>query len=45
MDQPDTSHPYYWSGFSIIGDGAAVLIPSQQLLRRSGQGGGQAARR
>ncbi len=24
MDQPDTSHPYYWAGFAIIGDGAAA---------------------
>ena len=26
MDQPDTSHPFYWSGFAIIGDGAAPVI-------------------
>jgi CHAT domain-containing protein len=45
MDQPDTSHPYYWSGFSIIGDGAAVLIPSQQAAAAFGAGRGQAAKR
>jgi CHAT domain-containing protein len=45
MDQPDTSHPYYWSGFSIIGDGAAVLIPSQKAAAAFGAGRGQAARR
>jgi CHAT domain-containing protein len=27
MAQPDTSHPYYWAGFAIIGDGAAPLLP------------------
>jgi CHAT domain-containing protein len=26
MAQPDTSHPYYWSGFVIIGDGAAPVL-------------------
>jgi hypothetical protein len=27
MKQPETSHPYYWSGFAIIGDGAAAVSP------------------
>lgn len=27
MDAPATSHPYYWSGFAIIGDGAAPVRP------------------
>lgn len=26
MDDPATSHPYYWSDFAIIGDGAQQLI-------------------
>lgn len=26
MDDADTSHPFYWSGFAIIGDGARPLI-------------------
>jgi CHAT domain-containing protein len=30
MDAADTSHPYYWSGFAIIGDGAAAVIPAAQ---------------
>ena len=30
MQQPETSHPYYWSGFAIIGDGAAAVIPKQE---------------
>ncbi|WP_427968806.1 CHAT domain-containing protein [Altererythrobacter sp.] len=28
MDQPDTSHPYYWAGFAIIGDAARPLLTS-----------------
>ena len=27
MDDPATSHPYYWSGFAIVGDGARPVIP------------------
>jgi CHAT domain-containing protein len=26
MDDPDTSHPYYWSGFAIVGDGARPVV-------------------
>lgn len=26
MDDADTSHPFYWSGFAIVGDGARSLI-------------------
>lgn len=26
MDEPDTSHPYYWSGFAVVGDGAVPVI-------------------
>jgi CHAT domain-containing protein len=26
MDDPMTSHPYYWSGFAVVGDGAAPVI-------------------
>ncbi|QJB70610.1 CHAT domain-containing protein [Parasphingorhabdus halotolerans] len=29
MDDPQTSHPYYWSGFAIIGDGARPFLPDQ----------------
>jgi CHAT domain-containing protein len=25
MDDADTSHPFYWSAFAIVGDGAARL--------------------
>ncbi len=30
MNDPQTSHPYYWAGFSIIGDGAQPLLPASQ---------------
>ena len=26
MDDADTSHPFYWSGFAIVGDGASAFI-------------------
>jgi CHAT domain-containing protein len=26
MDEADTSHPYYWSGFAVVGDGAAPVV-------------------
>ncbi len=25
MDEAETSHPFYWSAFAVVGDGAAVL--------------------
>jgi CHAT domain-containing protein len=33
MDRVETSHPYYWSGFAIIGDAAKPLIGSQLSSR------------
>lgn len=29
MDDPATSHPYYWSGFAIVGDGAQALLTAR----------------
>ena len=29
MDDPVTSHPYYWSGFAIVGDGERPVIPAR----------------
>jgi CHAT domain-containing protein len=26
MDGAETSHPYYWAGFAVVGDGAAPVI-------------------
>ena len=28
MDSPDTSHPFYWAGFAVIGDAARPLLTS-----------------
>jgi CHAT domain-containing protein len=28
MDRAETSHPYYWSGFAVVGDGTAPVIPT-----------------
>ena len=28
MDDPQTSHPFYWSGFALVGDGERPLLPS-----------------
>ncbi|HEY5106441.1 MAG TPA: CHAT domain-containing protein [Caulobacteraceae bacterium] len=34
-DQAETGHPFYWSGFVLIGDGAAVLAsPKTQTAQR-----------
>ena len=32
MDDPDTSHPFYWSGFATIGDGAAPVVRRPQQI-------------
>src|SRR3546814_5849509 len=29
MDDKATSHPYYWAGFAIVGDGAQALLRSE----------------
>ena len=31
MDDPKTSHPYYWAAFIILGDGAKPLIPAAAI--------------
>jgi len=31
MDEAQTSHPYYWAGFAIIGDGAKPVLPVNQM--------------
>lgn len=46
MNDPLTSHPYYWSGFAIIGDGRRPLVrPNVALMANDLQdirmGGGQ----
>ncbi|WP_338424594.1 CHAT domain-containing protein [Sphingopyxis kveilinensis] len=43
MDDQQTSHPYYWAGFAIIGDGAQPLLRGTQTAQQ-GQAAGRAAR-
>jgi hypothetical protein len=43
MDDPATSHPYYWGGFAIIGDAARPLL-SQDTTVASGANGGVGAK-
>jgi CHAT domain-containing protein len=31
MDDPKTSHPFYWAAFIILGDGAKPLIPTSDI--------------
>jgi hypothetical protein len=45
MDAPDTSHPYYWSGFAIIGDGSAAVIPAAKQADAKAAIGAVAANR
>jgi len=33
MDDPRTSHPFYWAAFIILGDGAKPLVPAQIVAR------------
>jgi CHAT domain-containing protein len=35
MDVPATSHPYYWSGFAVIGDGTTPVIRPTPLRSAS----------
>lgn len=38
MDDPDTSHPYYWSGFAIVGDGARPVVPGGERVASAQDG-------
>ncbi|MFN3724702.1 MAG: CHAT domain-containing tetratricopeptide repeat protein [Allosphingosinicella sp.] len=31
MDDPATSHPYYWAGFAVIGDGTNPVVRAAQV--------------
>jgi len=33
MDDPNTSHPFYWAAFVIVGDGAKPLIAADKASR------------
>ncbi len=47
MDDKQTSHPYYWAGFAIIGDGGQSLLhgaTATAAAARAGEAAGRAAR-
>lgn len=46
MDDKQTSHPYYWAGFAIIGDGAQALLHAgpAAVTAQAGETTGRAAR-
>lgn len=47
MDEKQTSHPYYWAGFAIIGDGGQPLLhgaTATAAAAQDGEAAGRAAR-
>ncbi|RIX32619.1 CHAT domain-containing protein [Sphingomonas edaphi] len=34
MDDPRTSHPFYWAAFIVLGDGAKPLVPTTAIAAR-----------
>lgn len=38
MDEAQTSHPFFWSAFAVIGDGSAMVVRSAQLTMASDRG-------
>ncbi|WP_422060426.1 CHAT domain-containing protein [Sphingopyxis sp.] len=44
MDEKQTSHPYYWAGFAIIGDGGQALLHAATATAQVGEAAGRAAR-
>ncbi len=32
MDDPETSHPFYWAAFIILGDGAKPLVGAPRAI-------------
>ncbi|QCB55563.1 CHAT domain-containing protein [Sphingopyxis sp. PAMC25046] len=44
MDDQQTSHPYYWAGFAIIGDGGQKLLDRVTTTARRGEAAGRAGR-
>ncbi|MGL3823527.1 CHAT domain-containing protein [Sphingopyxis sp. R3-92] len=47
MDDAQTSHPYYWAGFAIIGDGGQALLSGNSVTAKApsaGETAGRAAR-
>jgi CHAT domain-containing protein len=35
MDDPNTSHPFYWSAFATVGDGEIPVIRAKQVLAQA----------
>jgi CHAT domain-containing protein len=35
MDDPNTSHPFYWSAFAAVGDGEIQVIPVKQQIAQA----------
>ena len=35
MDDPDTSHPFYWSAFAVVGDGEAPIVRPLTALAKA----------
>lgn len=44
MDDKQTSHPYYWAGFAIIGDGGQPLLHGATATAQNGGAAGRGAR-
>ena len=44
MDDKQTSHPYYWAGFAIIGDGGQALLHNGGAVAKNGEAATRAAR-
>ena len=44
MDEKQTSHPYYWAGFAIIGDGGQALLHGSTATASNGEAAGRAGR-
>jgi len=41
MDDPKTSHPFYWAAFIILGDGAKPLIPATAVAAAAAKPAGR----
>lgn len=41
MDDPQTSHPFYWAAFIILGDGSKPLVPAAQVADAGAGGSAQ----
>jgi CHAT domain-containing protein len=37
MDEPNTSHPFYWSAFAVVGDGEAPVIRPVRNIAQAGK--------